>query len=547
MTLFRVNIKATDPGLDSGVCVLEPTAGEILRDVWWEIVTAWNSSGPALADVGQFVNGYSHGIYGAAANGPVDVTLADTQPGGAGDVLIGATENDLQVAGSFPTPALRPAPSRFTSDAPLLVVVSKDGTSTNAPGAQAAVDAAGAPTFAAAVAAHVTATNTPDFGSATDAFVVANQAARVGKVAIDNNQFYFGAPGSEVLYTVPIDTYATLADLEAAMLDATGGSGAFGDFVTLTDDGTTITATAKTPGTSMNGWDFLAGPAGRDFLHFAINPAYAAPGFASGQALAGGADAPGLVVTTGVNDTFKYGAVGSELVYTVAPGTYTTLAEIEAAMSAALDSSSAPLSAVVTLTDNGTELVATAVVGGSSYNGWDFVTGWNDFLAASGFANGQALAGGDDGELVVVAGVNDTFQFGAPGSEVTYTVAPGSYTSLFEVATAMSAALDSSSAPLSAVVLVGALAFVLYAQAVAVGSSYNGWDFLAGTTDFLAASGFTAGQALEGGEDPGGGGPTGATEGELNLYLEIEACYPPAPWYAPTKPDVPAFPWAGQV
>jgi len=68
---------------------------------------------------------------------------------------------------------------------------------------------------------------------------------------------------------------------------------------------------------------------------------------------------------------------------------------------------------------------------------------------------------------------------------------------------------------------------------------------LAGAHDFLADSGFANAQALEGGT--AGGTPTGATEGELNLYLDVEASYPPAPWYAPTKPDVPAFPWAGQV
>jgi len=458
MTLFRVNIKATDPGLDAGLPVLFPTAGEILRDAWWEVVTAWNAS-PALADVGQFVNGYPHGIYGAAAAGPVDVTLADSQPGGDGDMLIGATENDLQVRAALgaatPTDALRAAPARFTSDAPLLVVVSKDGTPSSAPGVQAVVDAAAPPTFAGGDAAAVTADTPPTIPAATPAsvtadaaptipapvpaYVVASAPARVGEVGEGNETFQFGPAGSEVLYTVAAGTYATLADLEAAMLAATGGSGTFGDFVTLADDGATITATAKAGSGADNGWDFQSGTGG-DFLHHFFNVAYAYPGFAAGDTLAGGS-AGGLVVTTGANDTFKFGAPGGEVVYTVAAGTYTTLAD-----------------------------VANAMLGAEN---------------------------------------------------------PGHTGTLFDIV-----AVDVSGTKLEAVTVLG-------------GVTWNGWDFLTGATDFLAASGFANAQSLEGGTP--GGTPTGATEGELNLYLEIEAPYPPAPWYAPTKPNVPAFPWAGQV
>jgi hypothetical protein len=366
-------------------------------------------------------------------------------------------------------------------------------------GATAHVTATNAPTFAAAVAAHVTATNTPDFGSATDAFAVASQAARVGKVVTGaNSTFYFGAPGSEVLYNVPSGTYATLADLEAAMLDATGSSGVFGDFVTLTDDGTTITATAKTPGTSMNGWDFLSGAFVDDFLRFDVNPAYAAPGFASGQALASGTDTPGLVVTTGVNDTFKYGAVGSELVYTVAPQTCTTLAEIESAMGAATHGA-AHLSALLTFTDDGTKVVATSTVAGASYNGHDFLTGATDFLSGSGFASAQALGGGIDATLTVQSGVNDTFKYGAPSAEIIYTVAPQALTTLVEVANAMASATDSHGNHWYSVGSMTNNGSKLFAHALAMGPEYNGWDFLSGASDFLAPSGFTNGQALAGG------------------------------------------------
>ena len=556
MTLFRVNIKATDPGLDAGLPVLFPTAGEILRDAWWEVVTAWNAS-PALADVGQFVNGYPHGIYGAAAAGPVDVTYADSQPGGDGDMLVGATENDLQVRAALgaatPTDALRAAPARFTSDAPLLVVVSKDGTPSSAPGVQAVVDAAAPPTFAGGDAAAVTADTPPTIPAATPASVTADAAptipagpqtasvtaaapATVPTVVVEgvNDTFKFGAPGSEVVYTVAPGTYTTLAELEGAMDTALFGTGVY-----LTDDGTTLTLATVNPGPDFNGWDLLTGAT--DFL--------AASGFSSGQALEGGSTDGGLVVAAAFNDTFQFGAPGSEVVYTVAPGTYTTLAEVAAAMLGAENPGhTGTLFDIASIDVSGSKLEAVTVLGGGTWNGWHFLTGATDFLAASGFANAQALEGGTDGGLVVVTGDNDTFKFGAPSSEVTYTVAPGSYTTLAEVAAAMSAAVDGSSSPLSAVVVVGGPgATALYAQAVEVGASYNGWDFVTGATDFLAASGFTSGQALEGGEDPGGGGPTGATAGEVNLYLEIEAPYPPAPWYAPTKPNVPAFPWAGQV
>jgi hypothetical protein len=376
------------------------------------------------------------------------------------------------------------------------------GTWVNIPtvaGATAYVTATNAPTFALAVAATVAADNAPDFGSATDAFVVASQVARVGKVQhFANSTFYFGAPGSEVLYTVPNGTYATLADLEAAMLDATGGSGAFGDFVTLSDDGTTITATAKTPGTSMNGWDFLSGTSGDDFLHFAFNIAYGAPGFANGQTLASGADAPGIIVTAGVNDTFKYGAAGSELVYTVAPGTYATLTEVDTAMAGATHGT-AHLSALLTFTDDGAHIVATSTVAGSSYNGNNFLTGIHDFLVDSGFANAQALANGIDSALTVHAGVNDTFQYGAPGAEVIYTVAPQSFTTLVDVANGMASATDSLGNHWYSVGAMTNNGTKLVAHAPAEGPNYNGWDFLTGATDFLADSGFTDTQALAGG------------------------------------------------
>jgi len=547
MALFRVNIKATTPGLASGVVAYQPNPGEILRDAWLEVVTAWNAS-PACADVGTFV-GSPKGLYGLAAGGaPVDVTAPDVLAGGsAGDVLVGGTESDLAVrcaiAAASPAAALRMAPARFTGPAPLLAVVSKDGTNGGGE-TPAAATAGSAPTIPAAISARVTATNPPTIPAPVPAYVVASAPARVGEVRDDNETFQFGPAGSEVLYTVAAGTYATLADLEAAMLAATGGSGTFGDFVTLADDGATITATAKAGSGADNGWDFQSGTGG-DFLHHFFNVSYAYPGFAAGDTLAGGS-AGGLVVTTGANDTFKFGAPGGEVVYTVAAGTYTTLADVANAMLGAENPGhTGTLFDIVAVDVSGTKLEAVTVLGGVTWNGWDFLTGATDFLAASGFANAQSLEGGVAAGLAVITGTNDTFKFGAPGGEVVYTVAAGLYTTLAEVEAAMGAAVDPATDALSVLVTVTDNGTELVATAVTSGAGYNGWDFLAGAHDFLADSGFANAQALEGGT--AGGTPTGATEGELNLYLDVEASYPPAPWYAPTKPNVPAFPWAGQV
>lgn len=88
------------------------------------------------------------------------------------------------------------------------------------------------------------------------------------------------------------------------------------------------------------------------------------------------------------NNTFQFGGV----TYTVAAGTYSTLATFQAAMQTATSSSGA-LSAVVNLSNNGTELIATSVTSGPQPNGLAFVEG-TGFLALSGFGPNQSLAGG---------------------------------------------------------------------------------------------------------------------------------------------------------
>jgi uncharacterized phage protein gp47/JayE len=101
------------------------------------------------------------------------------------------------------------------------------------------------------------------------------------------------------------------------------------------------------------------------------------------------AAAPNLTTAiTATNNTFQFGGI----TYTVAAGTYTTLATFMAAMQTATSASGA-LSTVVNLTNNGTELIATSVTSGPAPNGLSFAEG-NGFLALSGFTAGQALAGG---------------------------------------------------------------------------------------------------------------------------------------------------------
>jgi hypothetical protein len=655
MTIFRTNLKATEPGLEHGVAIYTPTPGDILRDIWLEVVTAWNAS-PALADVGTLI-GSSSGLYGLAAGGPVDVTEADAPAGGSfGDVLIGATETDLSVAAGIgaasPAASKRPAPARFTSPAPLKVVVSIDGTTGG--GTPATVTADAAPDFAGGWDATVTADAPPEIASATVTATDAPEIAAPAKATVTagggptvplhilvSKYFKFGAPGSELVYTVAPGNYTTLAALDAAMQAAAAPDlSTLGDICTVSDDGTDMVLTANATGDTWNGWHLQPGPGG-DFLAYS--------GFTNGQALEGGT-AGGLTVVEGSNDRFQFGAPGSEVHYYVAAGNYATAADIAAAMAAAVDTESAPLSALVGIAaGEAGKLIATAVTPGSSYNGYDFLAGPTDFLAGSGFSSGQALEGGQNAGLTVVEGVNDTLKFGAPGEEATYTVAPGNMTTLVEVELAMLAA-TAGAVPLYSVVGLGDNGTELTAGALSPGSSYNGYDFLAGPTDFLAGSGFSSGQALEGGEDSGltvvegvndtlkfgapheeqtytvapgdysslaeletalgaahdgevllstsldftdlggkliatmtvdgsgyngydlvagptdvlaatgfssgqaleggtagGGGATGATEGELNVYVEVEAAYPPAPWYAPAKPAVPPFPYEGKV
>lgn len=104
-----------DAGLADGIAFYTPTVGDILFEVWLEIVTAWNGTTP-LADVGTAV-GADHGIFDASG-GVLSLTDAAAEYAGTG-VLLSTGTSGAQVGGVVP--------GRFTATNPLKVWVSQDG------------------------------------------------------------------------------------------------------------------------------------------------------------------------------------------------------------------------------------------------------------------------------------------------------------------------------------------------------------------------------------------------------------------------------------
>lgn len=118
---------------------------------------------------------------------------------------------------------------------------------------------------------------------------------------------------------------------------------------------------------------------------------------AASLAASGPPTAP-LTIETGVNDEFGFGPGNSELVYTIAAGTYSTVADIASAMEAAVNGSSDPLSDVLTVVDSSGSLLATASADGAGFNAYDFAPGSNDALSALGFPVFQPMTGGAGGD-----------------------------------------------------------------------------------------------------------------------------------------------------
>lgn len=120
-------------GLTTGVEIWTPAPGDILFDVWFEVDTAWNGTTP-LADVGQFLNGETGGLFSYNL-GAVDLTFADRQyllPTGLlseNGAVSGTKPTDLAgsaIAGDLPT-VRRWLPAKFLTDDPVKIVVSTTG------------------------------------------------------------------------------------------------------------------------------------------------------------------------------------------------------------------------------------------------------------------------------------------------------------------------------------------------------------------------------------------------------------------------------------
>ncbi|MGD0220650.1 MAG: hypothetical protein ABSC73_09390, partial [Acidimicrobiales bacterium] len=189
-------MKATTRDLHLGIPVYWPTPGEILRDAWLEVVTAWNAS-PAFADVGTLI-GSADGLYAlASADGPVDMTAPDRPASGTvGDVLVGATGDDLAVAGSIgkpsPSVAQRPAPARFMSAAPLQIVVSQDGKAGPGGGTYGSVVAAAPPTLAGSYAGLVGSDPSSCYAAIAQVVATAPPTLPTAVVAGVNDTFKYG-------------------------------------------------------------------------------------------------------------------------------------------------------------------------------------------------------------------------------------------------------------------------------------------------------------------------------------------------------------------
>lgn len=140
-----------DPGLANGISVYSPNAGDVLLALWVEIDTAWDGTTP-LGDVGQFVgpSGIFHSLLNGDGGACLDMTSADISvPLIGGDLLIATQGSDvastlavtripaqvgtdggtgLLLLSGAATSGARILPGKFTSNTPIQVVVSTDGT-----------------------------------------------------------------------------------------------------------------------------------------------------------------------------------------------------------------------------------------------------------------------------------------------------------------------------------------------------------------------------------------------------------------------------------
>lgn len=120
------------PNINNGVAIYTPTVGDILLDAWIELDTTFDGTTP-LADIGQFSD-VTFGLWGGNTVAiPLDTVPDDETGAGTGLLTFGhRLRPTLQLSNvngdmSLDTP-FRQVPAKFMSAAPLLLVVSQDGT-----------------------------------------------------------------------------------------------------------------------------------------------------------------------------------------------------------------------------------------------------------------------------------------------------------------------------------------------------------------------------------------------------------------------------------
>ncbi len=110
--------------INAGVTVYTPVVGDILLDAWFEITTAFDGTTPK-ADIGSF-SGTTSGLFDISGNA-VPLGTADTTATGGAGISINVTSGTLSLLAQVGSSLKRTVPSRFTTTAPLKLVVSQTG------------------------------------------------------------------------------------------------------------------------------------------------------------------------------------------------------------------------------------------------------------------------------------------------------------------------------------------------------------------------------------------------------------------------------------
>jgi hypothetical protein len=203
--------------------------------------------------------------------------------------------------------------------------------------------------------------------------------------ALDTGAADFTAVVLSAATVGPIQIGISLFDETVGSNEGKGSAvrvGPISAWAAATSYGSPASNTVATPGVMQkcgilaNGtiWfnDGISGTSGGSTPDFAANAGGSVPdGGSSEQATVTGDSAPTLPVTIseGVNDQFVFSHSAPET-FTIPPGVYTTLGDLQTAVGAATgDLSSEAFSTMVTVSNNGTDLVFTAVPYGARSNG----------------------------------------------------------------------------------------------------------------------------------------------------------------------------------